>query len=469
MEKIFFGTDGWRALIGSDINETSVSVVAQAFAEYILEEGKATPSVVLSFDTRRGSSDFAAVFAEVLSGNGITAFLSDRVTPTPVLTFAAKDRGADAGVMITASHNPPVYNGIKFKTSLGGPFSLEATRKVERHLHDAPLRRSRDKVVSADLMTPYLARLEEIIDFPAIRASGIRILIDSMGGAGMTVARDLLRRNGCPADSICGEPSEDFFGRLPEPIEQNLAPLLEGLKDPSYAFGTATDGDADRMGVCLDGGRWFSAQETILLLVDYLKRVRKTPGGLVKTCSVTDRIRRFETPECPVYDVQVGFKYVADVMYTQPIAFGGEESGGFGYGIHIPERDGIFSTMLMAEMLAKSPFRKLSDYAAERLRDLGPIHYRRIDAHYDGADRTRLLPDLAASGLRSLGGQEISGMKTFLSSRGVINGIKFIFAGECRWLLIRASETENIVRFYAEGLSDAEVDRLLESGTALLS
>lgn len=484
MQKIFFGTDGWRALIGSEINDESVAIVAQAFADYIngmdRETGQAGRVVAISFDTRRCSSNFASIFAEVLSGNGITALLSDRITPTPVLTYATKELGCAAGVMITASHNPPVYNGIKFKSSLGGPFSLEMTAAVENNLYAAPIHRSRENVVLTDFMSPYIARVESLIDFKAIRESGISILIDSFGGAGMTLARDILRKNGCKADSIFSEPSEDFYGRLPEPIEQNLGPLVEALSGESvsvhgegspYAFGAATDGDADRMGVCLDGGRWLSAQENILLLVDYIKRVRKEKGGIVKTCSVTDRIRRFESPECPAYDVQVGFKYIADIMYEHPIAFGGEESGGFGYGIHIPERDGIFSIMLMAEMLARSPYRRLSDYAAVRMKDLGPIHYRRIDAHYDAPDRLSLLPSLSekfqaliAEGSCIVGGIQLRQIKTFLSSRGIINGIKFFFEGECRWLLIRASETENIVRIYAEGQSDAEVDGLLDFG-----
>ena len=476
MQKIFFGTDGWRALIGSEISEETVAVVAQAFSDYINSlDGKSERAVAVSYDTRRYSEVFASIFAEVLSGNGIKALLSKGITPTPVLTFATKELGCAAGVMITASHNPPVYNGIKFKSSLGGPFSLEMTAAVEKNLYASPIRRSKDLVVITDFVAPYIERIESIIDFAAIRESGISVLIDSVGGAGMTLARDILRKNGCLADSIFSEPSEDFYSRLPEPIEQNLGPLMEALSGTPYAFGAATDGDADRMGVCLDGGRWFPAQETILLLVDYLKRVRREKGGIVKTSSVTDRIRRFESEECPVYDVQVGFKYVADIMYERPIAFGGEESGGFGYGIHIPERDGIFSIMLMAEMIARSSYRRLSEYAADRLKDLGPIHYRRIDAHYDAPDRLSLLPSLASTLQRkieegdcSLGGFKVREMKTFLSSRGIVNGIKLFFEGECRWLLIRASETENIVRFYAEGLSDDEVDTILSGGTAIL-
>ena len=239
------------------ISEETVAVVAQAFSDYINSlDGKSERAVAVSYDTRRYSEVFASIFAEVLSGNGIRAILSGGITPTPVLTFATKEFGCAAGVMITASHNPPVYNGIKFKSSLGGPFSLEMTAAVEKNLYASPIRRSKDLVVITDFIAPYIEKIESIIDFPAIRESGISVLIDSVGGAGMTLARDILRKNGCLADSIFSEPSEDFYSRLPEPIEQNLGPLMEALSGTPYAFGAATDGDADRMGVCLDGVHW---------------------------------------------------------------------------------------------------------------------------------------------------------------------------------------------------------------------
>lgn len=467
---IFFGTDGWRALLDSQINAESVGIVAQAFADFINHShAESTPRVAIAYDTRRNSQLFASIFAEVLSGNSIEALLSDRVTPTPVLSFAAKNRNCCAGVMITASHNPPSYNGIKFKSSLGGPFSLEETRQVEGYLHASAVVRSRDKIVETNLLPDYITHIERLIDFDAIRKAGLSVLIDSMGGAGLSLTQELLHKHGCLAETIFAEPSETFHGRLAEPIEKNLHPLMEALRTGDYALGVATDGDADRMGVCVDNGAWLSAQNTILLLVDYLKRVKQLPGGIVKTSSVSDKIRcAFESPDTPVYDVQVGFKYIADVMYEHPVAFGGEESGGFGYGVHLPERDGVFSSLLILEMLSVSPYTKLSDYLAARQSVLGEIHYDRIDMHYDAEDKNQLLPWLCDDEPLSLAGLDIVRIHTFLSSRGVVNGVKLILEGDCRWLLMRCSETENSIRFYAEGQTEQEVSLLLQSGQELL-
>ena len=469
---IFFGTDGWRALLDKEINTTSVAVVAQAFAEYVLQEGGESPSVAVGYDSRRCSGEFAAVFARVLAGNGIEVLLSDRIVPTPVLSFTVTDRHCFAGVMVTASHNPPRYNGIKFKAAYGGPFSLDQTKAVEALLYRTEPVLSPESPKTVNLLPAYVAHVESRIDFAAIRKAGIRPLVDSMGGAGGTLLPEILEKNGCPADTVYGSPSEDFYGRLPEPIASNLSPLGEALVSAhgAYAIGLATDGDADRLGVCLETGSFLSAQTTILLLVDYLKRVRRLPGAIVHTSSVTGLLRKhFFSPETPVYDVQVGFKYITDIMVRETVCFGGEESGGFGYAIHLPERDGIFSGLLFLEMLSESGFSTLSAYVEEREKVLGKPHYARTDVVCDRPDRTALLPRLHAAALSSVAGFPVVSEQTFLSSRGIVNGIKYILEGDCRWLLIRASETESIVRYYAEGQDDAEVQRLLSAGPALLS
>lgn len=467
--EIFFGTDGWRALLDSQINEHSVAIVAQAFADF-LKDSRDNCRVAISYDTRRSSRSFAGIFAEVLSGNGITALLSCCVTPTPVLSFAVRELGCDAGVMITASHNPPEYNGIKFKSALGGPFSLEQTREVEKHLGRKDVLHSSENIEEVNMLPAYIEHIEQLIDFELIRKSGISVLIDSMGGAGMQLIQTILQKHSCQAETIFGEPSETFHGRLAEPIEMNLSPLKNALAEGNYSLGVATDGDADRLGVCLDTGDWLSAQKTILLLVDYLKRVRKEEGGIVKTSSVSDLVRvAFESADTPVFDVQVGFKYIADIMYSRQIAFGGEESGGFGYGIHIPERDGIFSSLLMMEMLAGSGSSVLSEYVKDRQSALGDIFYDRIDMHYDKPDRINLLPWLCERKPVSFAGFHVNEIKTFKSSRGVVNGVKIILEGNCRWLLIRSSETENIIRFYAEGHNDNEVAAFLREGENLLN
>ena len=469
MSRIFFGTDGWRARIDEDIHLQSVAVVAQAFAAYVLRESAGKPRVAVGYDTRRCSRDFAEMFARVLSGNGIDVILSDKVVPTPVLSYTVVDRQCFAGVMITASHNPPCYNGIKFKAAYGGPFSLEQTRAVEALLNVLEPIVSESVPASEDLLPSYVAHVESCIDFGVIRHAGLRVLADSMGGAGGTLIADILAKNGCSGETVYGKPSEDFYGRLPEPISSNLKPLGEALRAGSYALGVATDGDADRLGVCLETGDFLSAQTTILLLVDYLKRVRHEPGAIVHTSSVTGLLRKhFLSPDTPVYDVQVGFKYITDIMVRERVCFGGEESGGFGYAMHLPERDGIFSALLFLEMLSESGCKTLSDYVAERESWLGKVHYARIDTRCDRPDRVELLPRLHEKKVLSVAGFRVVSEQTFLSSRGVVNGIKYVLEGDCRWLLLRASETEPILRFYAEGQDDDEVRTLLSAGPALL-
>lgn len=461
---IFFGTDGWRAHLGSEINEDTIAVTAQAFADYLNIESN-NSCVAIGYDTRLASNTFAKVFSEVLSANGISVLLSDKIIPTPVLSYAVKNNNCIAGVMITASHNPPEYNGVKFKGKAGGPFSSEDTKDVEKLLFKNPIKRSSENVKTVSFLPEYIFHLKKLIDFNAIREAQLPLLVDSMGGAGLHLIENILKEKGCKVETIYGTPSQNFHERLAEPIEKNLQPLIQKLHEGGFALGVATDGDADRLGVCLNNGKWLSAQKTILLLVDYIKRVKKIPGGIVKTSSVTDRIRtNFESSDIPVYEVQVGFKYIADIMMSENIAFGGEESGGFGYGMHLPERDGILSALLMLEMLSVSKHKTLEEYVNERIKVLGEVYYDRIDFHYDKSDKNNLLPQLYSEKRNISETFNIVDVKTYCSSRGVINGLKFIFEGDCRWLLIRSSETEDIIRFYAEGQSNNEVQSLLNSG-----
>ena len=465
--KIFFGTDGWRALNGSQINEVSVAVIAQAFSDYLLGKNR-TPVVAVGYDSRENSELFANIFAQVLSGNMIKVYLSDSIIPTPVLSYKVLESGCDAGVMITASHNPKEYNGIKFKSEYGGPFSTEETKIVESYLYRSKIKESKKFVTKCDFIYGYIRHTERIINFDKIKESGLCLLIDSMGGSGQRLTEQILKRHGIEAVSIFADPVSDFYGRSPEPIEKNLKPLSESLKKGNYSFGVATDGDADRIGVCLDSGDWLSAQYTILLLVDYLKNVKKVSGGIIKTSSVSDKVRiLFENETTPIYEVQVGFKYICDVMIRHDIAFGGEESGGFGYGVHIPERDGTFSSLLLLEMLATSSCKTLSEYFKRKLSTLGQIYYNRMDLVYRYENKNDLLPQLFLNSPRMINGFRVFGIQSFCSSRNIVNGIKFLL-GPCRWLLIRSSETEDIIRFYAEGQSEKETEMLLSCGREIL-
>ncbi len=471
-DTIIFGTDGWRGLLGSELNDENIMLVAQAFADYLnrFSSPTVTRRAAIAFDGRQNSEHFAQLFAKVLSGNDILTHLSNRIIPTPTLSYYVKHMGFDAGVMITASHNPPQYNGVKFKAAYGGPFVTEETLKVEAFLEANPVKQNDVLICSVDMLTVYYQQLESYIDFASIRSAEIRIAIDSMGGAGQTFLQTLLAKHQCNAQTIFEITDEQFFGRAPEPIEQNLCSLMTFLSgNCGYSFGVATDGDADRVGVVLENGKWLSAQYTILLLNDYFVNAKNIQGGLVKTSSVTDKIKLFESSERKVFDVQVGFKYICELMVDSDIAIGCEESGGYGFKDHIPERDGLLSALLIAEMLAKSGCTKLSEYVERKITEFGEIFYDRIDYKCYRPDRIELLPKLEKAPPDELAGLCIKQILHYHSSRGIINGLKFILEGNCRWLLIRSSETEPLLRFYAEGNSNQEVQSLLQAGIQMIN
>jgi phosphomannomutase len=469
---ISFGTDGWRGLMSSDFTDRNVRCVADALYRSLK---KNTPSIAIGFDGRKDSDHFAAACAEVLACRGATILLSPSVIPTPVLSFAVRHFQCDAGIMITASHNPPEYNGIKFKGPYGGPYMTEQTKEVEALLPAEPpataSAAAQESIRKVDFLPSYFAHLKEIVDVKTLAsfADGAGrnpgIIIDSMGGAGQTLLEEFLAPLGWRAQTIFGEAEPTFFGRAPEPVERNLGPLLYNTGVTESLVGIATDGDADRCGVVFADGTWMNAQETILALLYHLHTYRKQHGAIVKTASVTDKVRLMaERWNETLYEVHVGFKYIAEVMLAHNCVFGGEESGGFGYGMHIPERDGILSGLLFAEMLAKSG-RSLIDIVEEIRRKFGTLHYARIDASYIAPDRSEILPRLAVALPASLGGLNILGVRKY-EELGNLTGLKYL-CGDSRWLLIRTSQTEPIIRCYAEGQSEAEVTALLNQGKLL--
>lgn len=459
---ILFGTDGWRGLIDRQLTSHNVSLAARAFADYILER-ESSPKAAIGYDNRRRSREFAEIFAEVLSGAGVRAFLSNQIIPTPALSYAVAAREFSAGAMITASHNPPEYNGVKFKASYGGPFLTEETRKVEERVGATTIRRDTRLVKEVDFRMHYLKRLEQLVDFGSFPDG--RVLVDSMGGAGGRIIEEVLERQGFSAHTIFGEPREDFYGRAAEPIEKNLAPLAENLRSDKSIVGLATDGDADRLGVLRENGEWLSAQETILFLADYVVNERKEPGALVKTASVTDRLReRFEREGRQVVDAQVGFKYVCEEMLARETAFGCEESGGYGFGAHVPERDGPLSALHFLAAMGAAGARNVSELLEQKRAEMGEVFYDRVDHSYDGDDRATLLPSVADNPPERVGDYVVERVDKYLDSRGGINGAKFTLEGGARWLLVRVSETEPLVRFYAEGRERDEPKRLLDAG-----
>ncbi len=466
-QNIIFGTDGWRGLLDQELNPANIIRVAQAFAVYIAQKG-ANKRVAIGFDGRRDSDVFAGIFAEVLAGNRIEVLLSDRIIPTPVVSFTVVHEQCDAGVMITASHNPPQYNGIKFKSAKGSPFFTEDTALVESLIDTHPPKRAQLGVHTIDLTAAYIQHVEKLIDFQLIARSGLKVAIDSMAGAGGQMLENILKKHGISAETIFGEPKPDFDGRLAEPIAANLQPLSAFLKKKKFSLGLATDGDADRLGVMSGNGGFMNVQETILYLAQYYRQKRGISGSLVKTASVTDKILDlFPGREADVVDVQVGFKYVAEAMMQHQAAFGAEESGGFGFKEHLPERDGIFSGLVFLEMLAADGSIRLETFIEKKRGELGKIYYDRIDMASHDPRRHEVLPGLSAMPPDQINGFRVLQTQAYFNSRGIINGLKLRFEGNPRWLLLRVSETEPMIRIYAEAQSDEEVKAMLAEGKKL--
>jgi phosphomannomutase len=470
LNKIQFGTDGWRGIIDEEINFETISLVAQAFADYI-NSNNSNPKVVIGYDGRKYSKEFAKLFSEVLSGNKIKVYLSKEICPTPFVSYFVKSKKLSAGVMITASHNPANYNGVKFKADYGGPFLTEETHKIEKLIGSSDIKKSEKNVFIEDLSLPYLKQIYRLIDFDTLKTEELNILVDSMAGAGQSIIQNILTHFNIECSTIHFTATNDFDKRSAEPIEQNLTLLSDILlNDNTYSMGLATDGDADRLGVMMEDGKWLSAQETILLLADYVVNVRGAYGKLVKTSSVTSKLQKYLGNGLrAVDDVQVGFKYVCENMLDGETAFGCEESGGYGYGFHIPERDGILSALLMVEMLAKSGFNKLSELVSQKRKQYGQIYYDRIDWHYNNSDRIEKLPNIYNNPPSTICGMNIKSIQEFKSSRNIINGIKFVLGDGDSWLLIRSSETEPLIRIYSEAQDENYVQILLNGGKELIN
>lgn len=473
---IRFGTDGWRAVISKEFTFDNVRHVAQAIADYVLSgtAGGRTNAVVVGFDTRFLSDRYAIEVANVLAGNGLPVYLSKADCPTPALSYAVKHFGAAGGVMITASHNPPRYNGIKFKSAFGGSAMPEVTKEIERLLeqnlsqgrHAAyaePAWQSEGEpapgaVVRFDPMVEYLKHLRTLIDFAAIANSGLRVAVDPMYGAGRGYIARWLRDLGVMVAEIHGDLNPGFGGLHPEPIGRNLSELRALVTEGGYDIGLATDGDADRIGAVDRQGEFVSPHTIIALALQHLLNQGKR-GLIVKTISTTQIVNRLaQQHDLQVEETPVGFNYICDFMLKQPVLVGGEESGGISILGHIPEGDGILMGLLLLEIVAtaEQPLHVLSEQLQQQF---GPFLYDRIDQRVQPFSKKELVNQLKAAAPAELGGQAVA----HINDR---DGIKYLLADDS-WLLIRPSGTEPVLRIYAEARSQDAVQQLLRAGVEL--
>ena len=462
---IRFGTDGWRAVVGEDYTFANVRLCAQGTASLMLEQGLASRGLIVGYDTRFASEDFAAAVAEVSTANGVTTFLCDKAAPTPVISYNLVARDIGAGAIITASHNPARWNGFKYKPDYGGSASPEIVEELERHIAAAAQSDEVRRMPLGDakamgmleLLDPeplYLGHIASLVDLAGIRNAGLKVVVDPMFGAGVGYFDKLLDGGSTTVTELHGEPNPAFPGMSqPEPIAHNLGALMATVPQVKADVGLATDGDADRLGVVDEKGRFVTTLQAFALLCLHHLEVLQQRGPLVRSITMTSMIDRLgEIYDVPVFDTPVGFKYLGPVMMSEGAMAAGEESGGYGFRGNIPERDGILSGLMILDMMVKMG--KSPSELLEMLTDkVGPHYYDRWDLEFDPEQRAAILGRVRAAQPSSLAGRRVESSDTR-------DGYRFVLEGG-QWVLIRFSGTEPLLRLYAEAGSPEQVAALL--------
>ena len=465
--KIRFGTDGWRGVIADDFTFDSVRRVAQATADYWNSLVGTHRAAIVGYDNRFLSETYAKLVCEVLAANGIKALYPPLAVPTPAVTFAVRDRKLCGAVMITASHNPPQFNGYKLKAHYAGPADPEICAQVEARVDRSPVRAMNfdDGVKSGDIEVydpreAHVAAVKKIIDLKKIRAAKLGIVVDSMYGCGGNLLESLLEKSACRVETIRATRDPLFGGINPEPIGKNLGALCEAVKKTRAQIGLATDGDADRLGIVDDKAHYVSIQLVFAMLLLHLIRNRGEKTGLVvksANCTVLiDRICRANGLK--LSEVPVGFKYICEKMRETDVLIGGEESGGIGFQGHIPERDGMLANLMLLEMLTMTG-KRLSEIARGLQKEFGASFYDRIDMRFPLEMREKFIETLRTQPPKFLLGVPMAQIKDF-------DGVKYICKDDS-WLMFRTSGTEPIIRIYSEASTAARMQRLLEHGKAL--
>ncbi|MDP6100714.1 MAG: phosphoglucomutase/phosphomannomutase family protein [Dehalococcoidia bacterium] len=466
---IQFGTDGWRGVIAQDFTFEGVRACAQATADYLQQGGRAGQGVVIGYDTRFASEDFAAAAAEVLAANGVKAFLCSRPTPTPVTVFGLLEKAAGAAIIITASHNPHRYNGFKLREHDGTALSPKAASRIEA-LASAALAQStpplplaeatsRGLVELYDPRSTYQTRLASLVDVERLRRNSLKVVVDPMYGAGLGYLSELLSGGQIQLSHIHQECNPNFPGLSPEPIAPNLTPLGAAVRRRHASMGLATDGDADRVGVVDENGQPLSAPEVFSLLALYYLEFRGQRGPIIRSLPSTAMLDKLgDSFGIPVSKTPVGFKHIAPLMLSEDALLGGEESGGYGFRGHVPERDGIMASLCFVDMVVTTgkPLSALVDYLYQKV---GRHCYKRQDIHFSPSLRDEARQRLVEAYPATLDGVSVD-------SKDTQDGFYFLMT-DGSWLLIRFSGTEPLMRIYAESTLPEQVDRLLASGKRL--
>ena len=509
---IRFGTDGWRAVIAEDFTFANLERVAQAYADYVIQQsGSQNPEaktqsllkqlvevgqiseveaetsmfrsvvqkaagemtshenlppvlVIIGYDRRFLSEQFAERAAEILAGNGLRVALFNEAVPTPVVSWAVKLNGAAGGVVITASHNTADFNGLKIKAPWGGSASPEITSNVESLLDARSPRRlsiatSNEREMLKAAIASYRAQIASYIDLERLKRARMSVIIDPMHGVGGRWVESFLQGGELQVETIRAGRDPLFGGVNPEPIDRNLTALMTRVKETNAMLGLATDGDADRVGAVNELGETMTMHEVVPLILLHLARQRKMTGGVVRTFSQSVLTKRIaQAHDLKLHDTPIGFKYIADMMLKEDILIGAEESGGIGVKGHIPERDGILNCLLLLEAVVTSG-KPPSEMVREMHHEFGEFYFGRRDLHCEVRHGQQLVMNLASQPPAQMAGHAVHSVET-------LDGTKLLFEDES-WLLFRQSGTEPALRIYSEATSVVKMNSLLREGEQL--
>jgi phosphomannomutase len=465
---IKFGTDGWRAVIADDFTFENVRRVAGAIASYVLKHEDPNRGVVVGYDTRFGSRSFARTAAEILAGAGIPVKLSSDYAPTPAISYAVKNTGAAGGVVITSSHNPWNWNGVKFKAKFGGSATPAIMKIIEQETAAGVMPKGKQaEIEDIDLKPAYVRAVCGFADLKLIAKARFKFAVDSMYGSGRGILAKIFEDSGIDFVAIRQEINPLFPGINPEPIMPHVRMLQETVVRERCHAGFATDGDADRIGAVAEDGSFVDSHKIFSVLLDWLLRRKQWPGEVVRAFNTTRMLDRIAAKhgrklnECPI-----GFKYIADLMMDREIMIGGEESGGIGYSRYLPERDGILNSLLLANVMAEEQ-KPLGELVAALQKEFGPHYYGRRDLHIPEELKRNAISRAQSNETRQLGNhavvkkEHLDGIKFFLSASTNGNGAE-------PWVLFRASGTEPLLRIYAEAASQELVEEVLVSAEAFV-
>ncbi len=466
MTNIKFGTDGWRGIIADDFTFANARTVAHAIARYVVRCEDARKGVLIGYDHRFAADRIAAAVAEVISSAGTPVWLTDKPCPTPAISLLVRQRQAAGGIMITASHNPYQWNGIKYKASYGSSALPAIVAQIESALADVlassvpPLPPRKELVHQLEPRAPYLDTIEKLIDWQRLRDSKFRFVVDPMYGSAAGLLLELFRRNGVACEEIRGTRDPRFGGVHPEPIEPHINALREAVLAGKFDAGLAADGDGDRIGAIDRDGSFVNPHQIFALMAWHLIGTRKLPGDIAKTFSVTKLIDKIASKYGrKLYEVPIGFKYICELMLEQNILIGGEESGGIGTSLYLPERDATVSALLLAELMAWHG-KSLGELLRLLHAEFGEYHYGRVDLDVKAGQKEKAIAYFSGEKLKEIAGLSIA-------RREDMDGIK-LYLGTVGWVMVRASGTENLLRVYSETNDPAITHRVLQVVTELV-